>query len=238
MTEIRIHENIFKQYPTFRRGIVVAAKIQNQGHSAQLESILTQAVAAAAEQPMDLQSDPRLASWNQVHRQFNSNPNKFPPAHFALLKRVQKPGSTIPFINKTVAIMNTNSIKAVMPVGGDDLTRAGEILELRYADGSEIFTPLGQPEIQEHPLPGEVIYVVAETGQVMCRRWNWRNSHQTRITETTHAIVMNIDAIGENSQSQALATRDQVARMLEEYCQAETIATMLSPAQMSFRLIL
>jgi DNA/RNA-binding domain of Phe-tRNA-synthetase-like protein len=235
MTEIRINENIFTQYPTFRRGIVVATKMQNQGHSAQLEGILNQAVAQAAEQPIDLQSDPRLTSWNQVHRQFNSNPNKFPPAHFALLKRVQKPGSSIPFINKTVAIMNYNSIKAVMPVGGDDLDQAGEVLELRHADGSEIFMPLGQPEIQDHPLPGEVIYVVAETGQVMCRRWNWRNGHPTRITETTQAIVMNIDGVGDNSEPQALATRDQVAVMLEEYCRAETITSLLSPSQMSFR---
>jgi DNA/RNA-binding domain of Phe-tRNA-synthetase-like protein len=238
MTEIRVHENIFRQYPTFRRGIVVASKIQNQEHSAQLENLLNQAVAKAAEQPIDLQSDARLTSWSQVHRQFNSNPNKFPPAHYALLKRVQKSGSNLPFINKTVAIMNYNSIKAVMPVGGDDLAQAGEILELRYADGNEIFTPLGQPEIQEHPIPGEVIYVVSETGQVMCRRWNWRNGHQTRITEATQAIVMNIDAIGENSQTRALATRDQVARMLEEYCQAKTITTMLSPSQMSFRFTL
>jgi hypothetical protein len=49
---------------------------------------------------------------------------------------------------------------------------------------------------------------------------------------------MNIDAIGENSQTRALATRDQVARMLEEYCQAKTITTMLSPSQMSFRFTL
>ena len=235
MTEIRIHENIFRQYPTFRRGIVVAKMIQNQGRSMELETMLSQAVADAANQPIDLQTDPRITSWSEVHRQFDSNPNKFPPAHSALLKRVQKAGTQIPFINKTVAIMNCNSIKAVMPVGGDDLARAGEILELRHADGSETFTPLGKPEHQEHPYPGEVIYVVSSTGDVMCRRWNWRNSHQTRITEKTQAIVMNIDGVGEDSQLRTVSTRDQVARMLAEFCHAETITALLSPSQAFFR---
>ena len=91
--------------------------------------------------------------------------------------------------------MNYNSIKAVMPVGGDDLLQAGGSLELSYADGSEIFTPVGNPESTEHPDPGEIIYVV-ESGEVMCRRWNWQNGLKTRITVDTQSIVMNIDVLG------------------------------------------
>jgi len=234
MIEIRVHENIFKEYPTFRRGIVVAKKIKNRGHSQELKAMLNQAVAEAAKQPIDLKTDTRTTTWNQAHRQFGSNPNKYPPAHCALLKRVQKTGAQIPFINKTVTIMNYNSVKAVMPVGGDDLLQAGGSLELRYADGSEIFTPLGNPESTEHPDPGEIIYVV-ESGEVMCRRWNWRNGHKTRITEDTQSIVMNIDGLGEDSEARSVVTRDRVARMLEEFCQAEIITTLLSPNQPSYQ---
>jgi DNA/RNA-binding domain of Phe-tRNA-synthetase-like protein len=230
MTEIRVHEDIFKEYPTFRRGIVVAKKIKNRGHSEELKAMLNQAVAEAAKQPIDLKTDTRTTTWNQAHRQFGSNPNKYPPAHCALLKRVQKTGAKIPFINKTVIIMNYNSIKAVIPVGGDDLLHAGGSLELRYADGSEIFAPLGNPESTEHPDPGEIIYVV-ESGEVMCRRWNWRNGHKTRITEDTQSIVMNIDGLGEDGEARSVVTRDRVARMLEEFCQAEIITTLLSPNQ-------
>jgi lysyl-tRNA synthetase class 2 len=107
---------------------------------------------------------------------FGSNPNKFPPAHNALLKRVQKKGAKIPFINKVVAIMNYNSITDKIPVGGDDVIRAAGNLELCYTDGSETFTPLGNPGIIEHPEPGEIIYMVSNNKDVMCRRWNWRNS--------------------------------------------------------------
>jgi len=235
MYEIRIQEKVLKDHPTFRRGIVVASKIQNNGHSKELESMLNKAVVEAGKQPIDIKTDPRTEIWIQAHRAFGSNPNKFPPAHCALIKRVQKPGARIPFINKVVAIMNYNSITAVTPVGGDDLDRAGQCLELRYANGGETFTPLGRPDSSEHPNPEEIIYVVAESDEVMCRRWNWRNGHNTLIGEETRTIVMNIDCLGEDSEEKAVITRDRVADMLVDFCGAEVIKTMLSPSQMSYQ---
>jgi lysyl-tRNA synthetase class 2 len=233
MPEIRIHKTIFEQYPTFRRGIVIARDMDNQRRAKELEGILNRTVARAAQHPIDLKADTRATVWSDAHRGFGSNPNKFPPAHCALLKRVQKPGAAIPFINKVVAIMNINSIQDITPVGGDDVIRANGSLELRYADGSENFTPLGRPDSREHPVSGEVIYLVPESNEVMCRRWNWRNGHHTRIDEDTRFIVMNIDSLGKGSERRAIATRDRVAQMLETYCQAEVTITLLSPEKTS-----
>ena len=235
MPEIRINKKIFEQYPTFRRGIVVARNIDNQEPSREIEDILNDAVSTAALQPVDLKTDPRTLTWNDAHRQFGSNPNKFLPAHCALLKRVQKPDVQLPLINKVVAIMNINSIRDVIPVGGDDVLRAAGSLELRYADGSESFTPLGNPDAKEQPVPGEVIYVVSESKEVMCRRWNWRNGHKTRIAEDTQVIVMNIDGLGEDSEARSIATRERVAQMLEAYCQADVTRTLLSPDQPTYQ---
>jgi lysyl-tRNA synthetase class 2 len=236
MTEIRIDNRIFEQFPTFRRGIVIARNLQNQGHSEKLQTLLQEALDGAAESPIDIKTDPRLTAWQEAHRAFGSNPNKFPPAHAALLKRVQKPGVRIPFINKVVAVMNDNSIRGVLPVGGDDLIRAGGDLVLCFAEGNETFTPLNDPTKTEHPDPGEVIYVVSQSKDVMCRRWNWRNGYNTRITEETEALVMNIDGIGEDSEAGAVSVRDRVARMLETYCEAEVSTTLLTPAYPTYRL--
>jgi lysyl-tRNA synthetase class 2 len=235
MIETRISEKVFEKFPGFRRGIVFVRNMQNTGTSQELESWLNEALEQAASAPIDLKGDPRTKVWQDTYRALGVNPNKFPPAHLALLKRVQKPGAKIPFINKAVAIMNDNSIRGVLPVGGDDASQAGNILELRHADGSEIFTPLSNPEKQEHPDPDEVIYIVAETGQVMCRRWNWRNSYLTRITEKTQTMVMNIDGLGENIADHTLTVRDRVARMLEEFCLAETETALLTPTHASHR---
>jgi len=232
--DVKVAERIFQEFPLFRRGIVVASGIQNQGGSQELETLLNEAVESAGRRPMDVKADPRITVWSDAHRRFGSNPNKFPPAHFSLIKRVQKPGTRLPFINKVVAIMNYNSITDLIPVGGDDLGHAGPCLELRYASGQETFVPLDTPQTSEHPVQGEVIYVVADSTKVMCRRWNWRNGYETRITEETRAMVMNIDGLGEESASRAAKTRDRVAAMLDKYCGARTLTAMLSPAQASF----
>ncbi|MBT8373551.1 MAG: hypothetical protein KJN80_01425, partial [Deltaproteobacteria bacterium] len=208
MPETRVDNLVFDKFLSFRRGIVVACKMDNRESDTKLESLLNDALVNAAANPLDLKTDPKTAAWIETYRELGVNPNKFPPAHLALLKRVQKPGAAIPFINKVVAIMNDNSIRGALPVGGDDLLRAGETLELRFAKGDEKFTPLNDPEKTEHPDSGEIIYMVAETGEVMCRRWNWRNGYQTRITEETQAMVMNIDGLGEDSEKRAISVRD------------------------------
>jgi len=143
--EVKVEEKIFQEFPLFRRGIVVALGIQNQGVSKELEGLLNEAVESAARQPIDVKADSRIAVWSEAHRRFGSNPNKFPPAHFSLIKRVQKPGIHLAFINKVVTIMNYNSVADVIPVGGDDLDHAGPCLELRYASGEETFVPLDSP---------------------------------------------------------------------------------------------
>jgi DNA/RNA-binding domain of Phe-tRNA-synthetase-like protein len=235
MVEIRVEQKIFEKFPGFRRGIVVATNIQNQGHSPELEAMLNDVVAGASRNPIDFKADSRIVVWNEAHKGFGSNPNKFPPAHASLIKRVQKPGVHLPMINKVVAIMNYNSINDVIPVGGDDVDHAGECLELRFALGSETFVALGAPDTVEKPFQGEVIYVVPSSGQIMCRRWNWRNGHGTRITEETGRIVMNVDGLGEGAESRAAETRDKVARMLQTYTGAEITTALLSPSQPSFR---
>jgi lysyl-tRNA synthetase class 2 len=235
MIEIQIHKNIFEDFPTFRRGIVIAKDIKNNDHSEKLEVLLKEVISNAVQEPIDIKTDFRTNAWNDAHRQFGSNPNKYPPAHCALLKRVQKKGAWIPFINKVVAIMNFNSIIDKIPVGGDDVNRAAGNLELCYADGSETFIPLGNPDTAEHPEPGEIIYMVKQNKDVMCRRWNWRNGHTTRITEETKAIVMNIDGLGKDSEERSIAARDRVAQMLEEFCQADVFTALLSPSRTFYK---
>ena len=43
-------------------------------------------------------------------------------------------------------------------------------------------------------------------------------------------MVMNIDGLGEDSQNRAISVRDRVARMLEQYCEAEVETGLLTPS--------
>jgi DNA/RNA-binding domain of Phe-tRNA-synthetase-like protein len=228
-----VHPAIFQAQPTFHRGVVVVMYMNNREVSPELQELLFQAIKDAATNPIDLAQDPLITRWDEAHRQFESNPNKFPPAHKNLLKRVQKQDTSLPFINNAVAIMNYSSITGKIPVGGDDLAHTGSVLELRHADGCENFIPLGASE-SEQPTPGEVIYVCTDSGNVMCRRWNWRNGNLTAITQQTQSIVMNIDGLGEDCEATVIQVRDRIALMLGEFCNATTITTLLNIDNPSF----
>ena len=235
---IKVSQQIFRDHPSFRRGIVVAKNICNLDDSSELLLLLQESIECAASNPIDLDTDPRITLWNEAHRQFNSNPNKYLPAHRALLKRVQKPGTSIPFINKIVSIMNINSITGKIPVGGDDLSQVGADLELRYASGDEKFTPLGCPDETEHPEAGEIIYVANHSKEVMCRRWNWRNGQRTAIKKETQEIVMNIDGISGEAEQHVLEVRDSIANMLVKFCGADVTTHILTPSTPSFTISL
>jgi DNA/RNA-binding domain of Phe-tRNA-synthetase-like protein len=229
----KVHPAIFQKQPTFKRGVVVAMNMNNQEISPELQELLSQAIKDAAIHPIDLAQDFLITQWDEAHRQFESNPNKFPPAHKNLLKRVQKQDASLPFINNAVAIMNYNSITSKIPVGGDDLAHTRSILELRPAHGNENFIPLGVSD-SENPVPGEIIYVCSDSGNVMCRRWNWRNGNLTAITHQTQSIVMNIDGLGEDCEATVLQVRDRIALMLGKFCNATTITTLLNIDNQSF----
>ena len=44
---------------------------------------------------------------------------------------------------------------------------------------------------KEHPNKGEVIYE-DDTRRVICRRWNWRDCEQTKITSETKNAIINM----------------------------------------------
>lgn len=225
MIESRVAEEIFAELPAYRRGLVFATNIDNTQDNPELHTQLKEAMAERHAKPIDLSTDERVESWNAVHRWMGNNPNKFPPAHVALLKRVQG-GAKVPFISNVVAIMTIASINAGIPCGGDDLDTLGTSVCLRRADGGELFTPLGSADSESVPR-GEIIYA-SSSGVVACRRWNWRNGHPSRIRPETRSLLMNVDWImGDTGHVETV--RDRIAEMLAKYCKATVRTGLLSP---------
>lgn len=228
MISNQIGSEIFRHFPTYRRGVIVARRVTNGAHTTELRTLLEKAVGTAAAIPTD--DDRRVTDWIDAFRLLGLNPNKFAPAHRALLRRSKKAAENpFPPFPDLVSIMTIISLTHFLPVGGDDLDQTDSNLNLRLASGAEMFTPLGEPATQEHPDPGEIIFVTGQN-QVMCRRWVWRNSHTTRITETTSTISMNFDGLGENSEERVLKARDEAAELLTNYCGAKVEKFMLTPS--------
>lgn len=212
MIEVNISPEVFDRFPGFVRGLVLAQGFDNQSDASLAYDWLTECQDWRSREPIDLAEDFRCVDWREAHREFGSNPNRFPPSHLALLKRVQK-GGRVPPISPAIALMTATSLQHVIPVGGDDVDALDGQVQLRFAKGDEAFTPLGKPGETELAEVDEVIYVVG-SGAVACRRWNWRNGHETRIMSGTTSILFNFDVIGKDAEQRALAARDDVSERL------------------------
>jgi len=216
MKKIIIDQDIFDQFPDFKRGIIIVHNIENALGNKRIKKPLNREIENKI--GTNCLEHEFVKTWDDVHLKFGSNPNKFPPSIKSLLKRIQKAGG-FPFINSVVALFNYISIKYLIPCGGDDVDKIEGNFHLGFANGNESFIPLGGKD-KDNPESGEVIYYDDKTLNVMCRRWNWRNGDFSKITENTKKIVINIDGIGPISQSLIEEARDKLAELLNEQCKA------------------
>jgi DNA/RNA-binding domain of Phe-tRNA-synthetase-like protein len=222
MKKIIIDSELFDKFPDFKRGVIVIEYIKNSVLNEKIKKLLDEQIKQKAGQ--GLIENEFIKSWDEIYLKFGVNPNKFPPSIKSLLKRIDKGG--FPFINSVVALFNYISIKYLIPCGGDDVDKIEGNLHLGFAKGSEIFVPLGSPE-KENPEPGEIIYYDDKTQNVMCRRWNWRNGDFSKINPETKKIVINIDGVGAMTKEVILAARDEMAKLLIEYCSAKLTTDFL-----------
>ncbi len=224
MRKIIVDAEIFKKFPEFNRGIIMASHINNATGNKRIKKRLNKEIENKIGQ--DYLQHEFVKAWDEAHSRFGSNPNKFPPSIKSLLKRIQKRGG-FPFINSVVALFNYISIKYLIPCGGDDIDKIQGNLRLGMSKGNEIFIPLGH-EDQETPEPEEVIYFDDQSLNVMCRRWNWRNGDFAKITEETKNVVINIDGISPIPPSLVEGARDELSHLLIEQCQASVKTDLLN----------
>ncbi|MYS83616.1 B3/B4 domain-containing protein [Embleya scabrispora] len=171
--------------------------------------------AALAEATLSLpvtppEEHPNVIAWREAYRAFGAKPQRTRCSVEALMRR-----GGLPEVNRLVDLYNVVSVRHVLPVGGEDLSRYRGAARLLRAEGTEPFEVLeaGVPAI-DHPSPGEVVWCDDEG--VTCRRWNWRQCVRTRITEdTTEALFllerlapMTLDALREAGEDLTKRLRD------------------------------
>ena len=217
MKRIVIADEIFDLFPGFYRGIVVVRDINNQKSNKRIRRLLKGEIDS--QMTIDESQDPRIVAWDEAHRTFGSDPERYPPAITSLLRNM-RPNQALPFINSVVALFNYISLKYVLPCGGDDFSAVEGNLVLGISDGAERFVPLGS-DIEESPVPGEVIYYDDATKNVMCRRWNWRNGDITKIEVDSKRIVLNVDCLPPVGPDIGDEARDELAGLLKQHCDAD-----------------
>ncbi|MEW2266106.1 B3/4 domain-containing protein [Streptomyces sp. NPDC047853] len=229
MTNFRISPAVADAFPDTLIAVVTATG--QRGHepwpatTTALEN-LEQQLADGAWQPAD-ENDPRIEAWHTAYRSFGTNPRRIRPSVDALGRRMAKKGS-LPRINPAVDSYNCVSVRHGLPSGAFDLDHITGDVEIRYADGSETFTPLGEPDTVEHPKPGEIIYT--DTTDVLTRHWNHRDAHRTRVTEASTHVAFVLETVAAIRDEHLLkAAADELRTLLGPHCEQSTVH-YLSPA--------
>jgi DNA/RNA-binding domain of Phe-tRNA-synthetase-like protein len=229
-----ITQEVLAAFPQYIRGVVSARNVNNTEENSQLIALLRKAEQASTQDTslQEIKNHPFIAPWRQVYTKFGSNPNKFYSSIESLCRRARR-GDQLPYINTAVALFNYFSLKHIVPSGGDDLDSVRGDLRLTLARGNEPFTPFNAEEV-EHPDPGEVIYV--DDSFVMCRRWNWRQGFQTRLSPETRNIAINVDCLPPFTREKAEEITAELAGLVREFCGGEVKYALLTQGQNEFEL--
>ncbi|MFD6077532.1 B3/4 domain-containing protein [Streptomyces hydrogenans] len=229
MTLFRLAPDVADAFPDTLIAVVTATGLRGRepwpATTAELEE-LEALLADGSWSPAD-ENDPRIEAWHAVYRAFGTNPRRIRPSVDALGRRLAKKGA-LPRINPAVDSYNTVSVRHGLPASAFDLDRVTGDIEIRYADGSETFTPLGEPDTVENPKPGEVVYT--DTTDVLTRHWNHRDAHRTRVTADSTHVAFVLETVAATRDEQLLKTAvGDLRALLQPHCDSST-AHYLSPA--------
>ncbi len=172
-----ISDKIFRRFPGYVRGVVVAQGVRNHPSPEALVQMLRE-VEESTRNNLKIEQvaeTPRIKAWREAYRSFGAKPSEFRSSIEALVRRVLR-HEPLPSINALVDIGNIVSLRHLVPAGGHAIDVLTGDIVLRPATGREEFTPFGSDKM-EHPLPGEVIFAEGDT--VLTRRWTWRQANHT-----------------------------------------------------------
>jgi len=221
-----ITPDVFENHPDLKIGLIITTNIRNSGSS----SILAQMLREEEEKIRNsfaietFREHPHIASLQEVHRSFGSNPNKHPPSAQALVKRILK-GGELPSINPLVDAYNVISLRYIVCAGAEDIDACQGDIVLTYATGSESFKLIGEEE-GDTPKPGELVY--KDDIGVICRKLNWREGDRTRTTDQTTNAVVVIEGFPPFSQKDLEKALNEAAGLLQKYCKAQTRMEILT----------
>jgi DNA/RNA-binding domain of Phe-tRNA-synthetase-like protein len=219
--------DILAHFPQLCGGVILARGMRNPPTSNDLRVIYgaeQQAVNSRLGQA-PLSEIPSLAAWRSAFRAFNVDPTQYRSAAESLLRRLTKKGD-IPSINTLVDIGNLVSIRYALPVAIFDVQALQMPVTVRFADGSERFTPLGENAV-EQPEVGEVIFS-DPTRLVIARRWCWRQSAESAAHDTTTDAIITVEAHHAGGQVDVEAAVRDLLKLLNLYARGEFRSSILN----------
>jgi len=232
--KLKIDTRIFEKFPGLKIGVVTARNIDNHVLNEEIMQLIREKEREIRENydTETLSQDPKINSWRGAYSSFGAKPKKYKSSVESLYRMVLK-GLDLRHINKIVDLYNYISLKRMIPAGGDDMAKVDGDVTLKFAVGDEPFTSLNSTE-RETAKEGEVVY--ADSKEVLCRRWNWRECDKTKMTEETKDVILVIEALPPVTREELEEVEEDLSRLIIKYCGGEIRADILDEAKIEIEI--
>lgn len=216
--KFKVNEEMFKRFEPFSVGVVYCKNVNNHYEGNEIESDFSKEKESIKDRfaDVELAQYPVIQKWRQVYKSFGEKKKRCSVE--ALIRRTLN-GKEIPSINPLVDIYNTASLKFELPCGGEDLAKVNDDIELTIATGNENFLPLGEEEI-EHPEEGEIVY--KSGNEILCGKFNYRESDITKLTDDTQECVLVVEYINNEDTTKLQEMLDYLSENVAKYLGATT----------------
>jgi len=223
--KISISPQVLRMAPGYARFVVVARGIRNSAGEPEVAGLLkAQQESVRSDVGLEqVRAAPPIAAWREALRQFGADPDEAPPSVEALVSGVRD-GRTIGYRNTVVALLNSISLKHVLPCGGDDLDKVEGDLTLSSARGDELFVAFDGNRV-ERPVRGEV--VLADKRKVLCRRWVWKQGVHTTIDVESENVAINVDVLPPVGRDVGQRAAEELAGLLRRLVGGEVTIHLL-----------
>lgn len=223
--KLKIDAKIFEKFPELKLGAVTARNIDNHGVSDEIMQLIREKEREIRENydTETLSQHPKINSWRRAYSSFGAKPKKYKSSVESLYRMILK-GLDLRHINKIVDLFNYISIKYMIPAGGDDMAKVDGDITLKFAVGDEPFTALNSKE-KGTPKEGEVVY--ADSKEILCRRWNWRECDKTKMTEKTKDVILVVEALPPVTKEELNEVEEELNRLVTKYCGGEIRTAIL-----------
>lgn len=209
---VAVEPSIFELQPDYCVGLMAVDGLRSGPTDATSSRALEQAEQTVRDGQTTDDSDRQVELWREAFRSFGAKPNRTRPSVDALRRRAARDG--LPRVNRITDHYNAVSVIHGVPIGVEDIDCYDGTLRLTRAAGTETFetTDHGEP-ITETVEEGEPIW--RDGTGATCRRWNWRQTTRTALSDDTTTAIFIVDALGPDAHATATRVLTELRQQLD-----------------------
>ncbi|MFC5429580.1 B3/4 domain-containing protein [Paraburkholderia denitrificans] len=149
---------------------------------------------------------PSIQAWRRTYAAAGIKPTQYRCAAEALLRRFRKE-RVLSRLHPLVDVLNAESMRAAIPIAAFDIAHVVEGITVRHATGEEIHeTFTGEAEC---PAKEEIVF--ADTaGQAHSRRWAYRQSAVSAVSERSNNVLIIAEALHEEALADLMALQSRL----------------------------